>query len=97
MRRFLPACAVLAAFLAACQGTAPVKHPAPAAPPPKVVGAEERAALDRDYFLAVGAYEKGDYAEATRLIKLILAADPANKDAAALRARVAAAQKAGTP
>jgi len=84
------------AFLAACQGSVPPKKPAPA-PAPKVVSAEERAALDRDYFLAVGAYEKGDYAEALRLVKLILAADPVNKDAQALRSRVAAAQKAATP
>jgi hypothetical protein len=54
---------------------------------------EDRAELDRSYYLAVQHYMEGRYEESSNLIKLILKRDPANQPALKLRERVRAAQK----
>ncbi|MBI3554391.1 MAG: hypothetical protein HY077_17985 [Elusimicrobia bacterium] len=89
------AAALALTLLWGCASAPPPKKPLP--PPPRTVSAEQRTEIDRDYFLAVSAYTRGDYAQSLGLVKRILALEPSNPDAVSLRRRIMAAQKAGGP
>lgn len=87
------ASAVLAAALCALAGCASLAPapPRPARRPP--LSQAERDQIDRDFYLAVDAYAKGDYATADGYITTILRLSPRDKDALAMRRRVRAAEK----
>jgi cytochrome c-type biogenesis protein CcmH/NrfG len=61
------------------------------------VSSRQRTEIDREFYQAVTAYVKGDYADARGLLTDILRVDPADKDALSLRRRVLAAQKISAP
>jgi len=80
---------VLSAATAACAGR-PVPHPAAASKP---LAPEARKQAAKEYYEAVDAYMKEDYARSRELIASILAADPGNAEAIALRRRIQAIEK----
>lgn len=85
----------------ACAAAAP-QQPKPARPSPippsaKALTPEQKTADDQAYFMAVSAYSRGDYDQARDYVRQILAVDPANPDALALRRRISAAEKASQP
>ena len=90
----LRACVVLAALALLAGCAAPPKRAA-APPAPKPVTERARTANDQDFYRAVTAYVQGDYDEADALLAGILRRDPGNRDAAALKRRVSAAEKLG--
>jgi phage tail protein X len=86
---------VLLCLAAAACSCAPVRPRR--APAPKALDAQARKQAAQEYYEAVDAYMKEDYARARALIASILAADPGNADALALRRRIQAVQKLSTP
>jgi hypothetical protein len=78
---------------AACSGAPARPRPAPA---PKL-DAQARKQVSQEYYEAVDAYMKEDYALARALIGSILAVEPANPDALALRRRIQAVEKLSSP
>ncbi len=88
----------LALTLAAGCAARPAARRAPvSASASKPLSAESRKQVDRDYYEAVDAYMKADYARSRALIKTILAAEPGNAEALSLRRRVSAVEKASAP
>ena len=82
--------AVLAVAASACAGRPARPHP-PA--PPRPLAPEARKQAAQEYYEAVDAYMKEDYPRARELIGSILAADPGNAEALALRRRIQAIEK----
>src|SRR5262249_54971900 len=80
----------LVLLLAACAAPPPKKTAPPA---PRVLTAEEKTRVEREFFWAVDAYSKGEYENAETYVAEILELDPNNKDALALRERMRAIRK----
>lgn len=80
----------IAVLFSACAEPAPRRAAAPAH---RTLTAAQRTANEREFYLAVTAYADGDFVEAKDRVDAILAVDPNNADARALRLRLMAVER----
>ena len=90
----LPLVPLLALALCACGASPARKGPAPA---PRKLTPKDRTQLEQTYYRAVSAYSEGDYEACDLEVERILAVDPEDNNALALRRRLRAAKKAARP